>query len=141
VHIAVIRKWLTPESTISEVRINGDRVCYGLEDAIREVDGQPVESWKIKGETAIPYGAYQLEITRSTRWKKDMLQVMDVPGFSGIRIHAGNTSADTEGCLLVGDIKGDDFISNSRPALVRVFGAVQAALHRGDEVTIEFQRE
>lgn len=140
-HIAVIRKWLTQEATISEVHVNGERLCYGLEDCCREIEGQPVESWKVKGETAIPYGTYPVEITYSNRFKKDMLQIMDVPGFDGIRIHAGNTSADTEGCLLVGDIKGNDYVGSSRNALVKVFGTVAAAIHRGEEVTIEFVKE
>lgn len=136
--VTVYRRWLDESSTISEVMIDGERICYGLEDPVREIEGQPAESWKVKGETAIPYGTYQLEITRSTRWKKDMLQVMDVPGFAGIRIHAGNTPHDTEGCLLVGDTHGTDFIGNSRSALVKLFGTVQAALHRGEDVTITF---
>jgi hypothetical protein len=130
-------------STISEVIVDGEKLCYGLEDPVREVEGQPVESWKVYGETAIPYGTYPLEITYSNRWKKDMLQVMDVPGFAGIRIHAGNTPHDTEGCLLVGDtydMRQHDAIGNSRSALVKLFGTVQAALHRGEEVTIEFAR-
>lgn len=137
-HIAVIRKWLTQEATISEVMIDGERICYGLEDAVREIEGQLVEMWKVKGETAIPYGTYPVEITYSNRFKKDMLQIMDVPGFAGIRIHAGNTQHDTEGCLLVGDTKGNDFIGNSRSALVKLFGTVQAALHSGEDVTITF---
>lgn len=136
--IAVIRKWLTKEATISEISVDGQFICYGLEDAVREIEGQPVDSWKVKGETAIPYGSYPLEITPSVRFKRDMLQVMDVPGFAGIRIHAGNTSADTEGCLLVGDTKGNDFVGNSRSALVKLFGIVQSALHRGEDVTIEY---
>lgn len=139
-NVNVKRIWIDITSTISEVEVDGERICYGLEDCIREIDGQPVESWKVNGETAIPYGTYQLEITRSTRWKKDMLQVMDVPGFSGIRIHAGNTPHDTEGCLLVGDTHGTDIIGNSRSALVKLFGTVQAALHRGEGVTISFEK-
>lgn len=136
--ITVYRRWLDTSSAISEVMVDGERICFGLEDTVREVDGQPVESWKVKGETAIPYGTYPLEITYSNRFKKDMLQIMDVPGFAGIRIHAGNTSVDTEGCLLVGDTHGTDFIGNSRSALVKLFGTVLAALHRGDDVTITF---
>lgn len=138
--IKVKRIWLEIASTISEVEVDGERICYGLEDCVREIEGQPVESWKVKGETAIPYGTYPLEITYSNRFKKDMLQVMDVPGFAGIRIHAGNTPHDTEGCLLVGDTRGTDFIGNSRSALVKLFGTVQAALHRGEEVTISFEK-
>lgn len=139
-HIAVIRKWFTQEATVSEVMVRNELLCYALEDKVREIPGRPVEEWKIKGETAIPYGNYAVEITYSNRFKKDMLQIMDVPGFSGIRIHAGNTAADTEGCLLVGLTKGDNFVGKSRLAIVRIFGMVQAALGNGDDVTISFER-
>lgn len=138
--VTVARKWLDLESTIGEVSIDGQFLCYSLEDAVREIEGQPVESWKVAGSTAIPYGNYAVEITYSTRFQKDMLQIMDVPGFEGIRIHAGNTSADTEGCILVGDSRGDDFVGGSRNALVKIFGTIQAALHGGDSVTIEIVR-
>lgn len=138
--IAVMRKWLTQEATISEISVDGQFLCYGLEDCVREIEGQPVEDWKIPGQTAIPRGTYALEITPSNRFKRDMLQVMEVPGFAGIRIHAGNTSADTEGCLLVGDTRSNDFVGNSRNALVKLFGTVAAAIHRGEEVSIEFVR-
>ena len=136
--IVVKRKWLEIDSTISEILVDGEFLCYGLEDAVREVEGDPVESWKVYGKTAIPYGTYPVEITRSARWKKDMLQIMDVPGFAGIRIHAGNTAADTDGCLLVGTTRDDDFIVNSRLALVRLYGMVQAALGNGEDVAISF---
>jgi len=138
--ITIKRKWLDLESTISEIIVNGEFLCYGLEDAVREIEDKPVESWKVYGKTAIPYGTYPVEITRSSRWKKDMLQIMDVPGFSGIRIHSGNTDEDTDGCLLVGTTKGNNFIGNSRLALVRLYGIVQAALGNGDDVSISFEK-
>lgn len=138
--ITVYRRWLDMDSTIGEVMIDGALECFALEDAVREVEGQPVESWKVYGKTAIPYGVYPVEITRSSRFKRDMLQIMDVPGFSGIRIHAGNTAADTDGCLLVGTTKAQDFVGGSRLALVRLFNKVQAAMGNGEDVTIEFAK-
>lgn len=142
-HIDVNRKWLTQEATVSEISVGGQFLCYGLEDCVREIEGQPVEDWKIPRQTAIPAGTYAVEITPSARFKRDMMQVMDVPGFAGIRIHAGNTSLDTEGCLLVGDSYNPeipDWIGGSRSALVKIFGTVQSALHRGDDVTITFKQ-
>ena len=75
---------------------------FVLEDAVREVVGQPVEKWKLPGVTAIPAGRYRLIIDHSQRFNKDMPHVLNVPGFEGIRIHTGNTPVDTEGCLLLG---------------------------------------
>lgn len=137
-HIAVIRKWLTQEATISEVYVSDELLCYGLEDAIREIEGQPVESWKVAGKTAIPCGTYAVEIDYSVRFKRDMPHILDVPGFEGIRIHAGNTAEDTEGCLVVGTTRGVDHVGNSRLALVLLTGKVRAALGDGDDVTITF---
>ena len=75
---------------------------YTLEDKVREESGVPVCEWKIPGETAIPVGTYPLIIDMSNRFKKLMPHICNVDGFEGIRIHAGNTSEDTEGCVLLG---------------------------------------
>lgn len=139
--IKVKRIWLTLNSTISEVYVNDKMLCFGLEDAVREIEGQPVESWKIPKETAIPYGDYAVEITYSNRHKKDMIQIMDVPGFDGIRVDVANSPDEVEGCLAVGDKRDPDkpdLIFNSKNAYVKIFGAVQAALHRGEDVSISY---
>jgi len=139
-NIILKRKWLDADSTISEIYVDDQLECYGLEDAVREVEGAPVESWKVYGQTAIPYGTYSVEITYSSRFKKDMLQILGVPGFDGIRIHAGNTAADTEGCILVGTTKAQDFVGGSRLALIKLFAKVRAALGNGDDVSIAIER-
>lgn len=88
--------------TIGDLLIGGAHICWVCEDRVREVEGVPVEQWKVKGQTAIPMGTYQIKRTWSNRFNATMPQLMDVPGFEGIRIHPGNTAADTEGCLLPG---------------------------------------
>lgn len=77
------------------------RLCWSLEDVVREVPGQPVASWKIHGKTAIPRGRYRVIVDHSEHFGKDLPHLLDVPGFDGVRIHGGNTAADTEGCVLV----------------------------------------
>jgi hypothetical protein len=116
-------------------------ICYGLEDAVREVPGVPVEEWKIPGKTAIPYGKYPLEITYSNRFKRDTMQVMDVPGFEGIRIHAGNVASESEGCLLVGTSMGQDRVNNSKMGLLKLWRLVYYALNNGGMATIEFVKD
>ena len=103
--------------TLGSLFVNGEYLCVTLEDVVREFPGVPVEQWKIKGETAIPAGTYDVRLTFSNRFQKVLPQLMNVPGFEGIRIHAGNTSADTEGCLLVGREIGSESILQSRMAL------------------------
>jgi hypothetical protein len=103
----LVREEFTDESTVGKLYFSlSDRdpwtwLCWTLEDVVREAPGQPVEAWKIPGETAIPRGTYAVRVTRSSRFKADLPILLNVPGFEGIRIHGGNTAADTEGCILV----------------------------------------
>ncbi len=94
-------------------------ICYVLEDKYREVDGVPVEQWKVQNQTAIPKGTYGVSITFSNRFQSKLPLLADVPGYTGVRIHTGNSSKNTEGCLLVGmtwDGKSD-WIGSSKVAM------------------------
>ena len=93
---------LGKDYTIGRLSLDGRFLCYTLEDKVREVIGEPVTSWKVQDKTAIPMGVYPVIITMSARFKVRLPLLLDVPGFSGIRIHTGNSSKDTEGCILVG---------------------------------------
>lgn len=110
---------------------NGEEMlCYTLEDVVREV--------KIQNQTAIPAGRYQVRMTYSMRFGKIMPQLMDVPNFAGVRIHGGNTDADTEGCILVGMNKATDKIFNCPPALQKVYGLIAAnEMNGGTWLTIK----
>lgn len=88
--------------TVGKLYSDEQFICYTLEDKVREVIGEPVSMWKVMGQTAIPKGVYPVTITMSTRFRTRLPLLMDVPGFSGVRIHTGNSSVDTEGCILVG---------------------------------------
>lgn len=88
--------------TTGQLYIDGTFFCFTLEDKVREELGVPVEKWKIHGETAIPMGLYRVTLENSPKFGPDTMTIHDVPGFSKIRIHAGNTHVDTEGCVIVG---------------------------------------
>jgi len=88
--------------TTGQLYIDGEFFCFTLEDKVREVPNQPVESWKVWGETAVPYGLYKITLENSPRFGVDTITLNNVPGFSKIRIHSGNTQLDTEGCIIVG---------------------------------------
>lgn len=117
--IEVKRLHKTDNSTIGELTIDGKFECYTLEDKERDV--------KIKGETAIPKGTYKVIINQSNRFKRLLPLLIDVPNFEGIRIHAGNSNHDTEGCILVGTNRSVDYITKSRKAFDSLFKKMQAA--------------
>lgn len=91
------------ETTFGDLYVDGVFECYTLEDQIREIPGQPVASWKIHGKTAIPAGRYKVTLELSKRFGPDTITINYVPGFDAIRMHGGNSAADTDGCVLVGD--------------------------------------
>lgn len=80
---------------IGDLHINGKFFCHTLEDEIRP-DGV-----KVYGKTAIDAGKYHLNLTMSNRFKRLMPLLVDVPNFSGVRLHGGNTSKDSHGCPLI----------------------------------------
>ncbi len=127
------RQVKTSKSTIGSLEVDGVFHCYTLEDVVRMA--------KIPGESAIPCGKYNVLIDFSSKFKKQMLHVLDVPGFDGIRIHSGNWAKDTDGCILVGFIKEKDYIGRSRDALESVFNLVQNALNNGEKVELEVVEE
>jgi hypothetical protein len=122
--LIVKRTTRTEKSTIGELWIDGKFFCYTLEDkdrGLKQTDAQErIKAKKVFGATAIPAGRYEVKLTYSNRFKKVMPQIMNVPGFEGIRIHAGNTDKDTEGCLLVGMEKTVDSVLKSRVAFSRL---------------------
>lgn len=115
------RKWFTPESTIGELFVNGVFECFILEDRYRP--GEP----KVYGKTAIPSGRYEVKITPSPRFKRDLPLLLNVPGFEGVRIHPGNVPADTEGCLLPGKVRDTDRVLESRAAFEALFTKLKSA--------------
>ena len=117
--IEIKRLHKTANSTIGELSIDGVWECYTLEDIERPV--------KIKAETAIAKGTYKVIINQSNRFKRLMPLLLNVPNFEGVRIHAGNTNHDTEGCILVGRTRSKDFIGQSRKAYDSLFAKMQKA--------------
>lgn len=132
IEITVRRKWYTNESTIGEMYIDGVFFCYTLEDYCRDLnrDGKltgPAEQ-KVYGITCIPAGRYPLTIDLSTRFKRLMPHINNVTGFSGIRIHNGNTSKDTDGCVLLGNTRLTNFVGHSVDTFDKFFVRLKALL-------------
>lgn len=93
--------------TLGLLSVDGKHYCYTVEDKVRE-------GVKIPGKTAVPYGRYKVIVNMSNRFKKLMPLLIDVPGFEGVRIHSGNTAEDTEGCIIVGKVRTEKGVRDSR---------------------------
>ena len=118
--IVVQRQIQDAISTTGEMLIDGTHSCWTLEPA-----------------TPIPAGTYDLAIDMSTRFKRLMPHVLNVPGYEGIRIHWGNYAENTEGCTLVGRTQGEDFIGHSVDEFNALFQTLQQGVAEGP-VTITY---
>lgn len=127
--IKLVRIAFKETYTIGKLYVDGKYVCDTIEDKDRGLDNSmtvnEILRRKIKGQTAIPTGHYNIEITYSPKYKRMMPLLLGVKGFSGIRIHSGNTSKDTEGCLLVGKNKQVGMVLESRDTYQRLFAMMQ----------------
>lgn len=132
-YLQLVREDEGEKATEGLLLLNGTSECFTLEDKDRKLeDGGE----KVYGETCIPRGTYEVVLDMSTRFKKVLPRLLNVPQFRGVRIHPGNTSEDTEGCILVGAKKvegNDDFIGESRIAFDRLMTKLETA----DRITIE----
>lgn len=117
--------------TIGKLEVDGVFECWTLEDTVRP-DGV-----KIYGETAIPDGKYSVDITYSPRFKVMMPLLINVKGFLGVRIHAGNTADDTEGCIIVGTDRLNKSLGRSRIAYDKLYAKLNAAKKRGEPIELE----
>ena len=132
--LELTRSVKTNKSTVGELTLNGIFECFILEDKDRGLrKDMPISElivMKIKTRTAIPTGRYEIVVSFSDKFQKMLPLLLDVPAFAGIRIHPGNTDANTEGCLLPGKTKSPDMIGSSRVAFSALFDKIKAALQR-----------
>jgi len=117
--LTLVRDVLTETSTVGQLFLEGTFECYTLEDTVR------LPGVKVPGETAIPAGVYPMVLDFSQRFQRTMPHVVDVPGFTGIRLHPGNAAVDTSGCILVGLARQTDWVSGSRFAFDHLFARLQ----------------
>lgn len=135
--LTLTRTEFTDKSTIGKLYIDGVFECFTLEDRYREKDGRPVREWKVQNSTAIPKGTYRMLLTHSPRFKRVLPILLDVQGFTGIRIHSGNVAEHTEGCILVGGNKSKDRIMGSSAAFRALFSKLEKAKTKNEEILIE----
>ena len=135
--LTLVRDTFTQKSTIGNLLVNGVFFCYTLEPVYREIIGEPVENWKIKGVTAIPEGVYNIIMAYSPKFGRQMPHLENVEGFEYIMIHPLNKPEDTLGCIGAGAIKDVDAIWKSKPVCHELNEEIMNALNKAEAVTIE----
>ncbi len=153
--LRVERTYRGPNYTIGHLYINDKYFCDTLEDPDRSLTQSmslsEIAKIKVKGDTCIPYGKYALNLNivsakysdlkkypYATIAKGRMPRVMNVPGFEGILIHAGNTQKDTMGCLLVGENKVKGQVINSQATWKKLYSILREAADKKELITIEY---
>lgn len=142
-NIDVERKYRKPTHTIDIVKVDGCKFCNFLENPDRGLkQGMSLKEIfrrKIKGKTAIPVGRYEVKITESPRFRRELPIICDVPGFEGIRIHSGNTVKDTDGCPLAGKNTAVGIVTQSRKYSDMLTAEIKKAIvKRKERVWITF---
>ena len=137
------RQWQLPTYTIGRLYVNTEFLCNTLEPPVRELtdlngdgDFSDTGEGKVYGDTAIPDGTYLLTLTPSPKFKRMLPLLLRVPGFDGVRIHAGNSVADTDGCILPGENKMKGRVLNSRFWEYKITNLIKKAQDNGEEVKI-----
>ena len=145
--LTVVRTQFGTDATNGLLFIDGIFECYTLEDQYQAV--------KVMHETCIPEGTYDIKFRKTggfhakytERYKNahhGMLHIQDVPNFTYILIHTGNTDEHTSGCLIVGEtqqdleVSKDGFIGSSAVAYKKMYAKVAGQLLQGKDVTIEY---
>lgn len=142
--IELHRKWRKKGYSIGILYIDGRRICETLEDEDRglfeDMSLGDIRRVKVKGETAIPVGRYQITWTYSPRFRRMLPLLNGVPGYEGIRIHSGNKARDTEGCILCGRNTEVGTVTNSRYWTGKVNALIERAIKAKEEVTISIHQ-
>lgn len=142
--LLVKRKYLGASYTIGALYIDGKYFCDTLEDRVVDIDRSGKFEGgekKIPGKSAIPYGEYEVVLNRSPKFARELPRLVDVPHFEGILIHRGNSSADTSGCILVGENSTRGRLSNSSIYEEILVEECKAAKRRGEAITIKIEQE
>lgn len=127
--------------TIGRLYINGLYFCDTLEDKDRGLYDWLSEGYikeiKVKHQTAIPYGIYKVLWSYSPKYKRMMPEVLNVKGFSGIRIHSGNTADDSSGCILLGFNKEVGKVLDSRKTCKKFYEIIEECYNKGASIQLE----
>jgi len=143
----VVRKFFKETYTIGRFYCENMFLCSSLEDVVRELkdlnndkDFDDTGEGKIYGQTAIPYGRYEVIVTYSEKLKRRLPLLLDVPGFTGIRLHGGKNARWSEGCILVGENKAKGELLNFGYWELFILNMIDNAIEKGEKVFITIKK-
>ena len=122
-----------PLYTIGRLFVDGKYFCDTLDDRCRDLD----KDEKVMNGTAIPEGIYEVIVNVSAKFRRKLPLLLDVPHFSGIRIHRGNMDKDTSGCILVGENKQQGRVINSTGYELKLTEMIEKAMLSGEKIVIQ----
>ena len=134
------------EKAVSKQKIKEERAvpewfCNTMEPTARKLTSRMpqtvIRRRKIIGKTAIPTGRYRILITRSRRFGRWLPLLLNVKGFEGIRIHAGNKPEDTKGCILLGFNRRKGYVLDSTRCVLTLVKMITEAIAKGEKVFVE----
>lgn len=140
----LLRNYLKTDYTIGHLYLKGERLCDILEDPVRDhnKDGDlndPGEG-KIYGNTAIPYGMYEIIMSYSPKFRRYLPLLVNVPHFEGIRIHGTTskvaTNKNTHGCLIPGENKVRGGVIKTLEYEQKIIEVINKHLRIGEKVYI-----
>lgn len=141
--LKVKRRWFADEYTIGTFFADGERICDTLEDKNRDLnrDGDLNDKGegKVYGETAIPFGRYEVVLNISPKFKRRLPRLLNVKHFEGILIHRGNTAKDTHGCIIVGENKVKGKVINSTFYEKKIVEICEQAVEEGKKIFITIE--
>jgi hypothetical protein len=145
--LKLFRKYLLSEYTIGKLSNEDIYLCDTLEDKIRDLqdynhdnDFDDSGEGKVYGRTAIPAGRYQIKFTYSMKLKRSLPILLNVVGFSGIRIHGGKDANWSEGCILVGENKVKGGLINYKYWETTIGNMVKDSINSGNKVFLTIKQ-
>lgn len=141
--LKLIREKFSKTETIGKLYVNNVLFSYTLEPTFRglnsDMSEDEIRRQKIYGVTAIPKGSYHVILTYSKRFQKILPELLHVKGFAGVRIHAGNYAKDTQGCILLGNYNGGNYVTESKQYVERLVKMMQGSINDDEGVTITIE--
>jgi len=146
-NLKLIRKYLKEEYTIGKLYADDKFLCDTCEDKVRDLvdynhDGDFTDEGegKIYGRTAIPAGTYRVIVTDSPKLKRRLPILLNVPGFTGIRIHGGKNAGWSEGCILVGENKIKGGLINYKYWETTITNLIEGAIFNQEKVMLTIKQ-